>query len=115
MIYLASPYSHDSEFIRELRHRTAMKVTADLLREGLIIYSPIVHCHELSKRHDLPGEFTFWRDYCLGMLICANNLFVLTITGWNESVGVKLEMEFARENKIPIHLINEKLQVTPCE
>lgn len=107
MLYLASPYSHPDPLIRKTRFLLAEQVTAQLLIRRQWVYSPIVHCHELAMRHELPGDFEFWRDYNFAMLRRCERLIVLVIPGWSDSAGVKGEMELARTLRMDIAPINE--------
>lgn len=111
MIYLASPYSHDSEAVRHHRYRSVMRVTAGLLAQGHFIYSPILHCHELARHHELRTDFAFWQNYNFDMLAHADELFVLTLVGWQKSVGVQAEIAFAQERGIPVKFVNEDLEI----
>ena len=90
-IYLASPYSDPDPLIRELRHYQAMRATADLLRAGRYVYSPIVHCHELAKKYALPTHFDFWQNYNFAMLRAASFFAILQADGWKDSLGVLAE------------------------
>jgi hypothetical protein len=101
-IYLASPYTSGDSSIMEERAVLAAKFTADSLRDGHHIYSPIVHCHELAKHHELPKDFTFWRNYNFAMLSKASALWVLTLDGWDVSIGVLEEIELATKLSIPM-------------
>jgi len=107
MIYLASPYSSPDELIRKTRFLLAEQVCAILLNQGVYVYSPIVHCHELSARHVLPTSFEFWRAYNFDMLRRADLLSVLAISGWKESEGVSAEIEMARHIGLQITYVNE--------
>ncbi len=105
MIYLASPYSHPDPFVREERYLRAMKVLHGLLKDRIWTFSPIVHCHELKKIVDLPFEHEFWLDYDCHILKLCTKLLVLRIEGWETSRGLKMEMDFANANGIPIEYI----------
>lgn len=96
MIYLASPYTADDPDLVEARYQAVAKETARLLTLGLIVYSPIVHCHHLAKEYNLPTTFDFWQDYNMGMLSAAQSLWVFTTMGWQESKGVQSEIAFAQ-------------------
>lgn len=105
MIYLASPYSHPDPTIRELRYLSAIKATAFLLRQKKWVYSPIVHNHPMALLEELPKEFGFWKDFDLHMIDCAEKLVVLRIEGWEQSVGVAAEVEYAKSiNKLVEYL-----------
>lgn len=95
--YLASPYSHPSEFVREHRYIAAKAATVFLLKQSVWIYSPIVHCHELAKTSSLPKDFDYWQNYNRAMLRGATDLLVLKIEGWAESKGVAAEVKYAIE------------------
>lgn len=96
MIYLASPYSHPDSLTMRTRFLLAEQVTAQLLRERMFVYSPIVHCHELAQKFSLPTSFEFWKAYNFDMLRRADDFFILRIPGWEESKGVTAELEFAK-------------------
>lgn len=103
-IYLASPYSHKDHVVMEERFRAVEAATAELLRNEQRVYSPIVHCHELAKRHRLPTTAKYWEAYNFAMLARAAKLYVLTIPGWDESIGVTGEMKFAHDLGLPVIL-----------
>lgn len=100
-IYLATPYSHPDETVKEERYRKALEATAEFLRQGITVYSPIVHCHILHFGYGLPMEWEFWRKHDFCMLAAAEFLFVLMLDGWEKSVGVKAEVEEAKRIGVP--------------
>jgi hypothetical protein len=106
MIYLASPYSHPDPAIVELRFRQAARFTADRIRAGYAIYSPIVHCHQLAQTYDLPTDFAFWQTYNEALLRQSLALWVLMLDGWQTSRGVTGERDFALRHNIRIEYID---------
>lgn len=105
-MYLASPYTAPDEAVRTARYGAACLVTAQLLREGHLVFSPIAHSHPLAA-YGLPVEFDFWQRHCLSFLAgWATELCVLTLSGWQESRGVAAEIRFAREHGLPVSLVN---------
>ena len=102
-VYLASPYSHPSPFVREWRYLAAMRHVLSFLQRGEWIYSPIVHCHELAKIVVMPKDAHFWRDYNFAMLRQASKIVALMLPGYIESVGVKEELSEATR----LHLVTE--------
>jgi len=89
-----------------MRYLQARDVTALLMLKGLHIFSPIVHCHELAKVHNLPKDFSFWQKYDKAMLSSAIGLWVLQLEGWEKSKGVLWEMAYANQLKLPIKLLS---------
>jgi len=95
LIYLASPYTHKDPQVQQQRYELAMEAVAEFLRQGEFVYSPIVHCHEMAKRHSLPTDYQFWWNYNVDFMDSAQSIYVLCIDGWKESAGVRKEIEFA--------------------
>lgn len=111
-LYLASPYTHESELVRHKRYLDVAELTAHLLRGHIAVYSPIVHCHDIAKRYDLPKGFEFWEHYNYQMLEKAEKLLVYQMAGWNASRGLKGEIKFATARNIPITHIQFPLDLT---
>lgn len=103
MIYLASPYTHDDPNVREVRYLKAVAETVRLASLRHVVYSPVVHWHEVAKRHFLPHDASFWEYQNRSMLRLATALYILTLDGWQESVGVTQEIFWAKE--LNIHII----------
>ena len=100
--YLASPYSHPSDIVRDLRFRAVELALADTLQNRIWTYSPIVHCHSLALRYGLPRHFGYWREYNEAMLEPAACLVVLQLPGCADSIGVASETAFAHKNNISV-------------
>ena len=103
MIYLASPYSRSPE----MYYQRVLTVTAKLIQKGYHVYSPIVHCHPLHRMEGMPKTFDFWQHHNFATLSVAGQLWVLTLPGWGESVGVQAEIEFGKKAQKPIFLVYE--------
>lgn len=107
VVYLASPYTHDDPAVVVQRYRVTRAATAAMLRAGVHVYSPIVHCHALAVAHDLPTDAAFWGAYNRAMLGRCDVLAVLTLDGHDTSRGVAGEVAYAREHGLMV------LEVTP--
>jgi hypothetical protein len=111
LIYLATPYtaigfdpcSLEAMRIEERRYHTAVSITARLFVEGLQVFSPIVHSHEMARVGYMRGDWQAWKAYDERMISLCDELWVATeMTGWDESVGVSAEIEFARSIGKPV-------------
>lgn len=100
LIYLAIPYTG----MEEKSFEVSCKITADLIRAGNCVYSPIVHSHTLVvKTGKLPqNSLDFWLKQDLIMLEKCDIMFVVQLDRWENSRGVQVEIEFAEDHNIPI-------------
>lgn len=102
MIYLATPYNHTDPAIRVARFDAVNKVAAELMRDGLHVFSPISHSHPIALVGDLPKGWEYWAVYDRTMLGICDALVVLMLDGWMESIGVNAEIAIAKEMGLPI-------------
>lgn len=94
-IYLGSPYSHDDHEMMHRRYRAAMARTANMLHQGIKVYSPIVHNHEMAREFNLPRGIDFWMEYDFAILSKASEFHILMLPGWDESEGLRKESNHA--------------------
>lgn len=105
--YLASPYSHPDPDVRHQRYLHACRAAAWLMRESHAVFSPIAHSHPIEI-HGLEAQESgdFWKRQDIPILRHASQMVVLMLTGWNDSAGIKWEIETAESLLIPIKFLN---------
>lgn len=101
-LYLASPYTHADPEVRRMRFEEAERALAWMLGKRIWAYSPIVHCHQLSIRNALPPNHEFWFEYDCAMIRASEGVAVLQIDGWEQSKGVRAELDFAAGICLPV-------------
>lgn len=101
LIYLACPYSHNDLAVRESRFDAANRVAAALMRRGEFVFSPLSHSHPMVD-YGLPGGWEFWQRFDRVMLGCCDEVRVLRLPGWEESVGVRAEIAYAKAQGMPV-------------
>lgn len=106
LVYLATPYSHEVLAVREHRFEVVNRVAAELMSEGIYIYSPISHTHSIAMAGGLPTDWEFWGGYCRAMLASCVKVIVLRQEGWQNSTGVTAELDIAREMGLPVEFID---------
>lgn len=107
LIYLAGPYTHSDPSVMEERGLKHGEWAGKLLREGLLIYCPIAETEGIAKACHMTGtDWNTWREKDLAQLIRCDQMWVLTLDGWDKSLGVKGEVKFCLNNNIPISLID---------
>ena len=101
MIYLGQPYSDQSPIVMEERYRQGLHAAAYCIDKlNLHVYAPIVHSHHIAELLlQMGGEkkaFDYWRKYDIDILRRCDQLRVLCLPGWQESVGLTEEIATAR-------------------
>lgn len=109
LIYLASPYTSiaDTELIL---YETVLTIVGELMddppSDNTIVYSPILHNHALALKTNKGVSFVTWEDHNLTILSRCDELWVLQLTGWDNSIGVRAEIRFAHSRGLPIKFID---------
>lgn len=107
-VYLATPYSHPDQKVREARFKAVNAVAAQLMRDGHHVYSPISHTHPIALAGDLPKGWDFWEAHDRTFIEWAEEVHVLLADGWQESTGVKAEICISSELGKPVRYIEVK-------
>ena len=101
-IYLACPYSDPDPSVRDSRVLAVDMAAASLMEQGHIVFSPLSHSHPISRFCKVdPTDHDFWLRQDLAWLRHCDELWVLTIDGWEGSKGIKTEIEEAKRMGIP--------------
>lgn len=112
LIYLASPFSHKDKGIQKLRWALVSYVGAQLVNEGHHIFGPITESYTYTQFGVDGSEWEFWEAHDKLMLKKCDELWIVMIKGWETSVGVGAEMDYANANNMPIKYIDPELYVT---
>jgi hypothetical protein len=102
LIYLAIPYSHPSEEVRNYRVRLVSDIAGKLMNEGKVVFSPISHGHIIAEIHKLPTDWEFWEKSCKVFVSRSTKVVVVMVDGWETSKGVSEEVRIANELGIPV-------------
>jgi hypothetical protein len=79
-------------------------MAAMLLGAGHVVFSPIVHSHPLVE-HGLSAGWKFWERFDHQHLERCDEVVVLLLDGWRESIGVQAEIRLARELSKPVRYV----------
>ena len=107
LVYLATPYSHPEPAVRQSRFEAANRAAAKLMNSGVKIFSPISHTHPIAEAGQLPLGWAYWQEYDRAILKCCHKIIVLKLAGWEQSKGVKGELDIAKELGLEIEYIEE--------
>lgn len=116
-IYVASPYSVTFPLseqlaakLRKRRFEAVCKYTANLMKQGELVFCPIAHSHPIEVL-GMPGEVNngdFWLKQDFAILQFCKELRVLCLEGWEKSEGIRREIEFAKELNIPVTYVQDQ-------
>lgn len=110
MIYLASPYSHPDPKVREERFRAVCEQAAKIFKMGLPVFSPIAHTHPIAE-FGLPKDFSTYKEFDQIFIQVCDEVWVLCIDGWKESVGIQKEIQLAKEKGKKVSYLFPRTQV----
>lgn len=102
MIYLAIPYSHESDYVQDYRYRTVTMIAAAMMNHGAIVYSPITHCRPLAETGLVGHDWETWSNFDTAFIDLCEELFVVKARGWKESTGVQAEIEYAESRGVDV-------------
>lgn len=112
MIYLISPYSHSDKTVEQVRARAAAEALRSLLADNRMVYSPIVHGYGMLRILGLnwdPFTHQVWCDHGLAMLKKADGAVALHLPGFDNSKGVRAELEYCRAHDIRVEHFGPEL------
>ncbi len=103
LTYLAGPYSHPNPDIQQQRFEKLTHAAGWLMEQfGWNVFSPITHSHPLHQCANVPGDWAFWKKIDTEYLHMSRRVVVLTLDGWEKSVGVTAELKIAKRLSIPV-------------
>jgi len=99
LIYLAAPLGHPEPSMRQERFESVNSYCGYLIRQRVLVFSPL----SLGASFDEDAiSNSAWYALGLQMLARCEELRILALDGWEESVGVSLETRYARQLSIPV-------------
>ena len=107
LYYLASPYSHKYPTVKKQRANDVTESAVKLLHHGIYTFAPISY-NEPWEQYSLPGDWGFWCEFDKVFIEKCDALIVLMLDGWDRSVGVTAEIEFAKEIGKPVFYITKE-------
>ena len=103
LIYLAAPLGHQDPSIRVRRFESVNRYCGYLIRERMLVFSPLSLGASLDTA-DFPNNV--WYALGLQFLARCDEMRILALAGWDESVGVRFEIRYAHQLCIPVSLVD---------
>lgn len=109
MIYVAAPFWHDDQNIRNYRRRKAIEYSEKLFYKGQLFYSPLLYSERFKDKKAKEG---FWLQHGLKMVEVCTAMHILCLEGWEDSSGVKGEVARAEKMGMEIIYVHEVSRVS---
>lgn len=105
--YICSPYSTPviEGITKEIRYQQVVDIEAELVKEGFITYGPIASSHPMALKHQLGQTYDYWMRRDRALVTTSGGIFVATLEGWENSVGVSDEIALAVRQDKPVYLL----------
>lgn len=104
-IFVAIPYNGTTE---EKEHR--LKILSiyciSLFKDNQSPISPLLMGLMMVKEGNLPTDSETWKIYSETLLKGCDELHILMVNGWENSIGIKYEIEEANKLNIKTHYIS---------
>ena len=100
---LAAPLGHRNPSVRAGRFESVNGYFGYLVRERKLVFSPLSLGASLDAA-DFPNSI--WYALGLQFLARCDEMRILALDGWEQSVGVGMEIRYARQLRIPIYVVN---------
>jgi len=127
LIYLATPYSFivkskeigltkpdyskQEREVKQKRFEAVNEVAAKLIKKGFVVVSPISHSHSIAEQCDIDASFETWAQLDFALIARCDMVFVYCQKGWEDSQGIKNEINFANKAQLPVMFIDENLTI----
>lgn len=107
-VYLATPYSHKLQSVRQARFDAINIIAGDLVKQGYFVLSPITHNHPIALACNISMGWEYWEAYDTVLLEWADTVLVFMNDGWEDSIGVTAEIKIAKQMCKPVGYINKE-------
>ena len=104
LYYLSNPYNGTDEQ-EEQRAHLAAKACVTLLKSGISLVSPVVHTHALGAHLSLSKDErrALLMPVDIELLHRCDGMIVLKLEGWQDSIGMRAEINFCQAKGIPVY------------
>ena len=113
MIYVASPYSSPDKSVEHKRWITVARYVSSLFEKEphIVRISPIVYWHHTAITFDLGTTAMHYKEFNHALLRECACVEILAMPGWEESKGVQLEREWAKELGLGTNIVKVATKV----
>lgn len=104
-IFVAGPFNHPDQNVKDARVRAIAEYCVRMFNEHKNPISALLMGLSFAAHGNLSTDTKTWETFSGTMVRGCDELHVLMMEGWEESSGVKLEIEIAQHLGIPVRYI----------
>lgn len=103
-IYVGTPFTSSCPATMRYRGEISMAYAAKLFERGRLAISPLgVSNYKLAYfSNELPPDWATWGELCIKLLNACDEMHLIKLPGWQDSVGLAEEIAYCRANNKPI-------------
>lgn len=105
LIFISSPYTHESKDVINKRVEQVTRFCGKMMLKGYTVISPITYGHAILEYTDMGGDWETWNKFCESLISKCDEMWVLKLDGWEESVGIQGEIVLCEIYNIPIKYV----------
>ena len=108
-LYFLSVAYHGTTEEKAYRHAISLKMTAECLRQGIHIFAPVIYVNQIVDEMKLPSteeRRKLVMPYLFDFLKVSKGMILIKVEGWQDSWGVRQELEFCQKHNIPVYMID---------
>lgn len=112
--YIATPYTHPDPKVVEKRVKDTEDCVVHIIKSfhDVVPFSPILYSLSLQRSGIENPSREGWYAFGLAFLRKADRVVVMEFDGWESSIGVALEIAFAKAKGLPISYYTKERLLT---
>ncbi len=113
IVFLSNPYSNINPEIIEERYQKCLELGHHMIQNDVDLISPILIGHQIVKKYVmLESDWNRWEKYCKNLINISSTILVFKLDGWEQSTGVKAEIDYAKSKGKRILYIDTNFNIS---
>lgn len=106
LVYVSAPYSNFQNKQSFMIVLTRFIGRYMMAHPDKHLVTPLFNHYTQDNTPGMGRDYSFWMNYSRNLLKRCDRMIVLTVPGWDKSVGVSDEIEYAKQRNIPIEYVS---------
>lgn len=101
-VYVAAPFSAIEDKAKLMKAISAFCGNYMISNPGEYAITGLLHYYAVVECPELGNDYKFWKESCEMLMSKSDQVIVLQFPGWDTSIGVIAEIDYATDLGIPI-------------